>query len=232
MADAAANTDAMISPTGVAIDEPGVRAVEQDARRRQRVQAEEPGARRGTRARSSTSRASRYRPAATFVTYASATLTARGQQHEPEVARVVLPLHVELGADEQQRQPEEWQHDGEGDRPRHVTRPFLPPCWSLCWPWWQDTTGSKATAGPASSGRDRPRPTHARPQPGTARAPAAARALDAIDPGRRRAGRGAADAVRAVRLCRAVDASCRVRTGGSDPGARGPRGHPGRPSCG
>ena len=75
-------------------------------------------------------------------------------------------------------------------------------------------------------------PVPAGAEPRTARAPAAARALDAVDPGRRRAGRRAADAVRAVRLCRAVDASCRVRAGRSDPRARGPRGHPGHAPAG
>ena len=56
---------------------------------------------------------------------------------------MVLPLHVELGANEQQRQAEERQYDGEGDRPRHVTRPFLPPRLEPVSPCPQHTTGSQ-----------------------------------------------------------------------------------------
>ena len=155
-----------------------------------------------------------------------------GQQHDPEVARDGAPTPCRARG-EREGAPGRGVAARRRGGPPTARHPAVPaPSLEPVLPWWQDTTGSKATAGPASSGRDRPRPIHARPEPRTARAPAAARALDAVDPGRRRAGRGAADAVRAVRLCRAVDASCRVRTGGSDPRARGPHGHPGDPPAG
>ena len=74
---------------------------------------------------------------------------------------------------------------------------------------------------------DRADPDQTPPEPRAAGAPAAARALDDVDPGGRRAGRWTADPVRAVRLRRAVDAARGLPAGGAHGRPRGAQRRPG-----
>ena len=65
----------------------------------------------------SVTRASLWRPAAMLVTKASATLTAAAVKDEPEVARMVVPLDVELGPNEEQAEAGERQRKQDGSPP-------------------------------------------------------------------------------------------------------------------
>ena len=113
--------------------EPDVRAVEKDAGRRQRVEAEEPGARQE---RQRDQRQARVTEAAgrDVRHVREDDVHRRGDEHEPEVARVVLPLHVELGLGQEHGQPKKRQDEDETDRPQASRRPLS----QRLSPWSQD----------------------------------------------------------------------------------------------
>ena len=98
--------------------EAGVRMVEQDLRRRERVQREEPGARdqrerdqEQTRVRSPTCRLARDE--------GERDVDQRDDQHEEEVRWMMFPLHVDARDGEEQDQP------GERQRQQHAEEPEL-----------------------------------------------------------------------------------------------------------
>src|SRR6185503_1740731 len=49
-----------------------------------------------------------------------------GQQDDPEMARMVLPLQVQLGADQEECQADEWQRHGDRHDPRDLARARRP----------------------------------------------------------------------------------------------------------
>ena len=106
--------------------ESGIRAIEQDARRRQRVQSEEPGA---------GEEGQRHEQQPCVAVTAGGDVGHVGQdhahgrreQHEPEVARMVLPLEIDLRLGEQQREPGERQQQDPGPRPRQTGPSIRPP---------------------------------------------------------------------------------------------------------
>ena len=97
--------------------EPDVRFRQQHGRGGQRVEAEEPGARQ--------ERQGDERQARVAISTGGDVGDVRqhdvhrgGDQDDPEMARVVLPMEIELGARDEQGEPDQWQEQHEGPRPQ------------------------------------------------------------------------------------------------------------------
>ena len=131
-AEATAGITASVRPTGVAEHEAGVRHVDEHGRRAERVQPEEPG---GDEERHRDEEEPRVFVAARFERGLDRERGAdhRGDEHEPEVRRLVLPheVVVDLRILDEQPEPEQRQRDvhepherARGDRPsRHGEPP-------------------------------------------------------------------------------------------------------------
>ena len=121
LVDAAAKIAARPRPERGRDREPRVRRLEEDAGRGEGMQTEEAGRRQeGERDQDQAGIAEA--PCGDVGDIRQDDADKGGAEHQPEVARMVLPLEIHLRPSEEHRQPDERQRDRDRDRPRDSSR--------------------------------------------------------------------------------------------------------------